>query len=190
MTGPVKRSSSFLTATVGVTHPPNPSHPEMATTPTRPSKAPLLHPPTGRLLPAQHIARAPPIPCKVATLDKETPLMGTVILATTTLIQAASGDRTTPLRRVAIIPLLKQIVSHMPSRFLRLAQGKTSMLQFPLHPTTFPLTYIFPWRARNLFAAIDQNGDGALSQDELCMYSLKDPLPSSAQLYYRQCALD
>jgi hypothetical protein len=69
-------------------------------------------------------------------------------------------------------------------------QSETSTLRFPLHPTALPLTYIFPWRARNWFVAIDQDGNEELSYEELRTHSFYDPLPCSAQLLYRPCALD
>lgn len=59
---------------------------------------------------------------------------------------------------------------------LRLEQCKRSMLRFPLHPTALPLTYIFPWRARNWFLAIDLHGDGELSHEELRTHSFQNPL--------------
>ncbi|KAF8465599.1 hypothetical protein DFH94DRAFT_354508 [Russula ochroleuca] len=121
--------------------PPNPSHPGIHT--TCPSKS--LHPPPGCPLRAQHIARTPPIPCKVATPDRETPHIpiGRAILATTTLIQVISRNRATSLRRVAINPSLKQTVSpHIRRRILRLT-------------------------TRNWFVAIDQDGNEELSYEEL-----------------------
>jgi hypothetical protein len=125
-------------------------------TATRPSEAleVPLDPPARHPIQAQHRAQA--------TLD-QTPLI--CLPATATVIQAASGHKATSLCPVlAINPSLKQTVSHMR----RLSQSKASTLRFPLHPTALPLSYIFPWRARNWFMAIDQNGDGELSHDELC----------------------
>jgi hypothetical protein len=150
-------TSSFLPATVLMT----------ATRPSEALEVPL-DPPARHPIQAQHRAQA--------TLD-QTPLI--CLPATATVIQAASGHKATSLCPVlAINPSLKQTVSHMR----RLSQSKASTLRFPLHPTALPLSYIFPWRARNWFMAIDQNGDGELSHDELCMFSFQDPLPSSAQI--------
>ncbi|KAH9971057.1 hypothetical protein BJV77DRAFT_1057389 [Russula vinacea] len=66
---------------------------------------------------------------------------------------------------------------------LRLEQCKRSMLRFPLHPTALPLTYIFTWRARNWFLAIDIYGDGELSHEELRTHSFQNPL--QIRLNYR-----
>jgi hypothetical protein len=45
-------------------------------------------------------------------------------------------------------------------------------------------------QARNWFVAIDQDGNEELSYEELRTHSFYDPLPCSAQLLYRPCALD
>ena len=120
-------SSSFPPATIVMTNP-NPSHPQIPKTPTS-----TIHPSK-----AQHKALPPPIPCKVAPLDKESPppLIGIASLAAKAIFQAASGNRATSTRLVAIIPFLKQTVSpNIRRRLLRLAQGKPSMLRFPPRPT-------------------------------------------------------
>jgi hypothetical protein len=118
---------------------------------------------------AQHRARV--------SLNQETPLIWTAILdAKTAVIQAASGNKATSLRRLlAINPSLTQTVSPHMRRGLRLilglAQRETSMLRFSLHPTTLPLTNSLSWRLRNWFFAMDQDGNRVLSADELRTYS-------------------
>jgi hypothetical protein len=59
-----------------------------------------------------------------------------------------------------------------------------------LRPIVLPLIYILAWRCHAWFFAIDQDGDGMLSAEELRTHTLSDSFTDLIQLLYRQRALE
>jgi hypothetical protein len=146
--------------TVGVLHPnlhPNPypraPHPITPTTPISTTTTSMFEAPA----PLRPLAGHQDQRRVVSPTHKEAaPLNGVgvgFIAPTLALIQAPSDNRVTP----------------------RPAYCKMSTLWSPLCLSVLPLIYNPPWRCRAWFFAIDQDGDGTLSSEELRMYSLSDP---------------
>ena len=125
-------------------------HPSPApTTTTNLFEAPL-RPLAGHPLQAQPMVQVQPILRKEAA-----PLnMAGFIAPTAALIQLPSGNRAIP----------------------RPTYLKTSTLWSPLRLIVLPLIYILPRRCHAWFFAIDQDGDGTLSAEELRTHFVSDLL--------------
>ena len=126
---------------------PNPVHPHPITPPTTTTslfEAPL-RPLAGHPLQTQHKVLVPPIRKAADPLN-----MAGFIAPTAAFIRTPTGNKET----------------------LRLADCKRSTLLSPLRSIVLPLIYNFPWRCRTWFFAIDQDGDGALSSEELRTHSI------------------
>ena len=69
-------------------------------------------------------------------------------------------------------------------------ESRTSTLHFLPHIIALPLIYMLSWRCGAQFVAIDQDGDGRVSYEELraCSY-FWHPLASLVQSSYRSRAL-